>query len=51
MSALERQRQVDLRVQGQPGLWREFQDIQGYREILSQKTKKIKSKNLWHKII
>ena len=30
--ALERQRQADLRVQGQPGLQGEFQDSQGYTE-------------------
>jgi hypothetical protein len=30
--ALERQRQVDFWVQGQPGLQSEFQDSQGYTE-------------------
>jgi hypothetical protein len=30
--ALGRQRQVDFRVQGQPGLQSEFQDSQGYTE-------------------
>jgi hypothetical protein len=30
--ALRRQRQVDFRVQGQPGLQSEFQDSQGYTE-------------------
>jgi hypothetical protein len=30
--ALERQRQADFRVQGQPGLQSEFQDSQGYIE-------------------
>jgi hypothetical protein len=32
--ALGRQRQVDLWVQGQPGLQSEFQDSQGYTEKL-----------------
>jgi hypothetical protein len=30
----------DFWVRGQPGLQREFQDSQGYRETLSWKTKK-----------
>jgi hypothetical protein len=30
--ALGRQRQVDFRVRGQPGLQSEFQDSQGYTE-------------------
>jgi hypothetical protein len=30
--ALERQRQVELQVQGQPGLLSEFQDSQDYTE-------------------
>jgi hypothetical protein len=30
--ALRRQRQVDFRVRGQPGLQSEFQDSQGYTE-------------------
>jgi hypothetical protein len=41
--ALGRQRQVDFRVQGQPGLQSEFQDSQGYTEkscLEKQKTKK-----------
>jgi hypothetical protein len=37
--ALRRQRQADLRVQGQPGLQREFWDSQGYTEKPSLKTK------------
>jgi hypothetical protein len=32
ITALRRQRQVDLEVQGQPGLQSEFQDSQGYTE-------------------
>jgi hypothetical protein len=32
ISALGRQRQVDLRVQSQPGLQSEFQDSQSYTE-------------------
>jgi hypothetical protein len=40
--ALERQRQVDFCVQGQPGLQSEFQDSQGYTEkpCLKQTNKK-----------
>jgi hypothetical protein len=38
--ALWRQRQVDLRIQGQPGLKNKFQDSQGYtEETLFQKKK------------
>ena len=35
-----RQRQVDLRVQGQSGLQNEFQNSQGYTETLSRKNQK-----------
>jgi hypothetical protein len=40
--ALGRQRQVDFRVPGQPGLQSEFQDSQGYTEkpFLEKKSKK-----------
>jgi hypothetical protein len=37
--ALGRQRQADFWIRCQPGLQSEFQDSQGYRETLSQKTK------------
>jgi hypothetical protein len=44
--ALGRQRQADFRVQGQPGLQSEFQDIQGYTEKpCLEKPKKQKTKN------
>ena len=36
--ALGRQKQMDLWVRGQPGLYSKFQDSQSYREPLSQKT-------------
>jgi hypothetical protein len=44
--ALGRQRQVDFRVQGQPGLQNEFQDSQGYTEkpCLKNKRKENKTK-------
>jgi hypothetical protein len=43
--ALERQRQVDLRVRGQPGLQSEFQDSQAYTEKpCVEKPKKKKKK-------
>jgi hypothetical protein len=42
--ALERQRQEDFWVRGQPFLQSEFQDSQGYRETLSQERKKKKRK-------
>jgi hypothetical protein len=44
--ALGRQRQVDFRVRGQPGLQSEFQDSQGYTDkpCLEKKTNK-KQKN------
>jgi hypothetical protein len=38
--ALGKQRQVDLQVQGQPGLHSEFQDSQSYSEKLHLKKKK-----------
>jgi hypothetical protein len=41
-----RQRQGDFWVRGQPDLQSEFQDSQGYRETLSQKTTKKKKKLL-----
>jgi hypothetical protein len=37
--ALRRQRQVDLWVQGQPGLYIKFQDSQDYAEKLCLKIK------------
>jgi hypothetical protein len=45
---LGRQRQVDFRVQGQPGLQSELQDSQDYTEkpcLENQKRKKSKNKN------
>ena len=43
--ALERQRQADFWVQGQPGLQSEFQDSKGYTEkICLEKTNKNKNK-------
>jgi hypothetical protein len=44
--ALGRQRQADFWVQGQPGLQSEFQDSRGYKETLSQKTKKKKDRSV-----
>jgi hypothetical protein len=46
--ALERQRQADFWVQGQPGLQSEFQDSQGYTEksCLENKTNKKKEEEL-----
>jgi hypothetical protein len=38
--ALERQRQADFSVRGQPGLQSEFQDSQGYTDIQKKKKKK-----------
>jgi hypothetical protein len=40
-----------LRSRGslKPGLQSEFQDSQGYIEILSQKKSKIKARQWWHK--
>ena len=44
--ALERQRQVEFCVRGQPGLRGEFQDSQGYTaKPCLKKPKKIKNKN------
>jgi hypothetical protein len=43
--ALERQRQVDFRVQGQPSLQREVQDSQGYTEKPCLKNKNKQTKN------
>jgi hypothetical protein len=48
--ALERQRQVDFWVQGQPGLQSEFQDSQGYTEKPCLKKKKKKKFN-WHMVM
>jgi hypothetical protein len=45
--ALERQRQANFCVRGQPGLQSEFQDSQGYTEkpyLQKQKNKKTKTK-------
>jgi hypothetical protein len=42
--ALKRQRQVDFRVQGQPGLQSEFQDSQGYTEKPCLKKPDLKKK-------
>jgi hypothetical protein len=44
--ALKRQRQVDLWVQGQPGLQSEFQDSQGYTEKFCLKKKKNSNEKL-----
>jgi hypothetical protein len=46
--ALGRQRQVDFRVRGQPGLQSEFQDSQGYTEkpCLEEKKKKDKKEKM-----
>jgi hypothetical protein len=46
--ALERQRQADFWVRGQPGLQSEFQDSQGYTEKPCLENPK-KKKKLWHK--
>jgi hypothetical protein len=43
--ALERQRQADFGVRGQPGLQSEFQDSQGYTEKPCLEKKKQKTKN------
>jgi hypothetical protein len=45
-ACLLRQRQVDLRVHGQPGLQSEFQDNRGYIEetLFKNKTKQQKTK-------
>jgi hypothetical protein len=45
-SILERQRQVDLLVQGQPELQSEFQDSQAYTEKLSRKAKHNKTRQI-----
>ena len=49
--ALWRQRQVDFRVRGQPGLQRELQDSQGYTEkpCLSKQTNKQSNKQTKNK--
>jgi hypothetical protein len=53
-SSLERQRQVDFWVPGQPGLQSEFQDIQGYTEKQTNKQTNKSSSHLlpltryWH---
>ena len=47
---LGRQRQVDLQIQGQPGLYSEFQNFQGYtEETLSKKNKTKQNKQKQNK--
>jgi hypothetical protein len=50
--SIERQRQADFRVRGQPGLQSEFQDSQDYTEkpCLEKQNKKTKNKQTNKKI-